>query len=56
MDAAEIVEHEVQRQSVAVILRQHLGQLLGIAQVSADKAEYERHVRRIFGAQHEMDI
>jgi P63C domain len=37
-------------------LRQHLGQLLGIAQVSSDKAEYERHVRKIFGQQHEMDI
>ena len=37
-------------------LRQHLGQLLGIAQVSADQAEYEKHVRRIFGDQHEMDV
>jgi hypothetical protein len=37
-------------------LRQHLGQLLGIAQVSADQAEYERHVRKVFGDQHEMDI
>jgi hypothetical protein len=37
-------------------LRRHLGQLLGIAQVSADKVEYERHVRRIFGAQHELDV
>lgn len=37
-------------------LRQHLGQLLGIAQVSRDKAEYERHIRRIFGDQQEMDI
>jgi hypothetical protein len=37
-------------------LRQHLGQLLGIAQVSRDKVEYEKHVRRIFGQQTEMDI
>jgi hypothetical protein len=37
-------------------LRRHLGQLLGIAQVSADKVEYEKHVRRIFGAQHELDV
>jgi hypothetical protein len=37
-------------------LRQHLGQLLGIAQVSTDKTEYEKHVRRIFGSQQEMDF
>lgn len=37
-------------------LRQHLGQLLGIAQVSENRAEYEKHVRRIFGQQTEMDI
>jgi hypothetical protein len=37
-------------------LRQHLGQLLGIAQVSADRAEYEKHVRKIFGEQHEMEV
>ena len=37
-------------------LRQHLGQLLGIAQVSRDKIEYEKHVRRIFGQQGEMDV
>jgi len=37
-------------------LRRHLGQLLGIAQVSADKVEYEKHVRRIFGVQHELDV
>lgn len=30
-------------------LRTHLGQLLGIAQVSKDKGEYERHVDNIFG-------
>ena len=32
-------------------LRTHLGQLLGIAQVSKDHDEYEHHVQRIFGAQ-----
>jgi hypothetical protein len=37
-------------------LRQHLGQLLGIAQVSSNRIEYEKHVRRIFGQQHEMDV
>jgi hypothetical protein len=37
-------------------LRQHLGQLLGIAQVSQNEAEYEKHVRRIFGVQYEMEF
>jgi hypothetical protein len=37
-------------------LRQHLGQLLGIAQVSRDQKEYEGHVKRIFGQQYEMDL
>jgi hypothetical protein len=37
-------------------LRQHLGQLLGIAQVSQDKAEYEKHVRKIFGEQQELEL
>ncbi|MBZ4421759.1 P63C domain-containing protein [Myxococcus sp. RHSTA-1-4] len=32
-------------------LRTHLGQLLGIAQVSMTRAEYERHVERIFSDQ-----
>jgi hypothetical protein len=32
-------------------LRQHLGQLLGIAQVSRDQTEYERHIRKVFGGQ-----
>jgi hypothetical protein len=36
--------------------RQHLGQLLGIAQVSRNEAEYEGHVRKIFGQQFEMDV
>jgi hypothetical protein len=33
-------------------LRQHLG----IAQVSTDKIDYEKHVRKIFGTQQEMDV
>jgi hypothetical protein len=37
-------------------LRQHLGQLLGIAQISQDQTEYEGHVRRIFGQQLEFDL
>lgn len=37
-------------------LRQHLGQLLGIAQISKDKAEYERHVQTVFGDQQELDF
>lgn len=37
-------------------LRQHLGQLLGIAQVSRDKVEYEGHVKKIFGQQYELDL
>jgi P63C domain len=37
-------------------LRTHLGQLLGISQVSRDKDEYERHVTRIFGDQMELDV
>jgi hypothetical protein len=36
-------------------LRTHLGQITGIAQVSADKSEYERHVDRIFGRQLRLD-
>ncbi len=32
-------------------LRTHLGQLLGIAQVSADRAQYEQFVEKIFGVQ-----
>ncbi|MGO8953058.1 MAG: P63C domain-containing protein [Rhodomicrobium sp.] len=37
-------------------LRQHLGQILGIAQVSRDQLEYEKHIRRVFGEQYELDI
>jgi hypothetical protein len=37
-------------------LRTHLGQLLGIAQVSNERGEYERHVERIFSAQLTLDL
>jgi hypothetical protein len=37
-------------------LRTHLGQLLGIAQVSEHRGEYERHVERIFGAQLSLNL
>lgn len=37
-------------------LRQHLGQLLGIAQISRDSMEYERHVQTVFGDQQELDL
>ena len=36
-------------------LRMHLGQLLGIAQVSESRADYERYVTRVFGTQLELD-
>jgi len=38
------------------ILRTHLGQLLGIAQVSDNKSKYEKHVSRIFGGQQMIDF
>lgn len=38
------------------VLRTHLGQLLGIAQVSKDHREYERHVSNVFGDQPEFDF
>jgi P63C domain len=37
-------------------LRTHLGQLLGIARISKDQSEYERHVNTLFGRQIEMDL
>lgn len=37
-------------------LRTHLGQLLGIAQVSEDRASYKRHVEKIFGVQMGLDF
>lgn len=37
-------------------LRQHLGQLLGIAQISRDQEEYERHVHTVFGDQRLLDL
>ena len=35
-------------------LRTHLGQLLGIAQVSADKSQYEAFWRKVFGDQPDL--
>lgn len=37
-------------------LRQHLGELIGIAKLSAGRAEYEKNVRKIFGDQAEFDF
>jgi hypothetical protein len=37
-------------------LRTHLGQLLGIAQVSEDRAVYERHFDKVFGSQLTFDF
>jgi hypothetical protein len=37
-------------------LRTHLGQLLGIAQVSDDQATYERNVEKIFGSQQSLEF
>ena len=37
-------------------LRTHLGQLLGIAQISNDKKEYEKHVNNVFGEQTMFDF
>ncbi|MDZ7714422.1 MAG: P63C domain-containing protein [Rhodovibrio sp.] len=35
-------------------LRQHLGQLLGIAQISDTREEYETNVQKVFGDQHQL--
>jgi hypothetical protein len=37
-------------------LRTHLGQLLGIAQISNSQREYEKHVNTIFGQQQFLDF
>jgi hypothetical protein len=37
-------------------LRTHLGQLQGIAQISEDRDQYEKNVKKVFGAQIEMDV
>lgn len=37
-------------------LRVHLGKLTGIASISQDKHEYERHFNKVFGQQLEMDL
>lgn len=35
-------------------LRTHLGQVLGIARISQTAAEYERHIRALFGGQKDL--
>ena len=35
-------------------LRNHLGQLLGIARISSDQEEYERHFQKLFRDQHDL--
>jgi len=37
-------------------LRTHLGQLLGIAQISENQYEYEKHVSKVFGGQCKIDF
>jgi hypothetical protein len=37
-------------------LRTHLGQLLGIAQISEDQRIYERHVEKVFGSQQSLEF
>lgn len=37
-------------------LRQHLGELIGIAKLSKDRAEYEKNVEKIFGDQGSFDF
>lgn len=37
-------------------LRTHLGQLLGIAKISKNQAEYEGHVQNVFGVQETLDL
>jgi len=37
-------------------LRQHLGELIGIAKLSKDRAEYEKNVEKIFGDQAAFDF
>ncbi len=48
--------HEFLSEIGVKALRQQLGQLLGIAQVSKDQEEYERHVNNIFGDQKTFDF
>ena len=58
--AKSVIRHKRLHQFLSAIgvkaLRTHLGQLLGIAQVSNDEKEYERYVSRIFGDQMELDV
>lgn len=37
-------------------LRQQLGQLLGISQISGDSHEYEKHISKVFGGQQFLDF
>lgn len=37
-------------------LRTHIGQLLGMAQISKDNEEYEKHVEKVFGVQLSLDF
>lgn len=37
-------------------LRQHLGELIGIAKLSRDRIEYERNISKVFGDQTEFDF
>ncbi len=48
--------HEFLSEIGVKALRQQLGTLLGIALVSKDQEQYEKHVSDIFGDQREMDI
>jgi len=38
------------------VLRRHLGRLLGIAELSETKEEYERNIKKVFGDQLEIDF
>lgn len=48
--------HEFLAEIGVKALRTHLGQLLGIAQVSKSKEEYENHVNNVFGEQPTFDF
>jgi hypothetical protein len=37
-------------------LRMHLGQILGIAQISGDQADYEGHFEKVFGVQQSLEF
>lgn len=48
--------HQFLSQIGVKALRTHLGQLLGIAQVSRTREEYEQHVAKIFGRQQSLSL